>query len=49
MKIAAAHAIASEVADSELREEYIIPGIFKSDVASKVAARVREVASKAKC
>ena len=49
IRIAAAHAIASEVADSELREEYIIPGIFKSDVASKVAARVREVASKAKC
>lgn len=44
MKIAAAHAIASEVSSSELREDYIIPGIFKSDIATKVAERVKAVA-----
>ena len=42
MKLAAAHAIAAEVSASELREDYIIPGIFKSDVASKVAEKVRQ-------
>jgi malate dehydrogenase (oxaloacetate-decarboxylating) len=41
MKLAAAEAIASEVADDELRETYIIPGIFKSDVATKVAEKVK--------
>ncbi len=41
MKLAAAEAIASEVPDNELRETYIIPGIFKSDVATKVAERVK--------
>jgi malate dehydrogenase (oxaloacetate-decarboxylating) len=42
MKLAAAYAIAAEVSPSELREDYIIPGIFKSDVATKVAEKVRE-------
>ncbi len=42
MKLAAAYAIAAEVSASELREDYIIPGIFKSDVATKVAEKVRE-------
>lgn len=41
MKLAAAQAIASEVPDSELRETYIIPGIFKSNVAAKVAEMVK--------
>ena len=41
MKLAAAHAIASEVSESELCENYIIPGIFKGDIASKVAAQVK--------
>lgn len=44
MKIAAAHAIADCVKAEELTPNYIIPGIFKSDVAAKVAARVKEVA-----
>lgn len=44
MKLAAAEAIASEVSDKELREDYIIPGIFKSDIATKVAERVKAVA-----
>jgi malate dehydrogenase (oxaloacetate-decarboxylating) len=44
MKLAAARAIASEVSDAELREDYIIPGIFKSDIASKVAEQVKAVA-----
>jgi malate dehydrogenase (oxaloacetate-decarboxylating) len=44
MKLAAAKAIASEVSAAELREEYIIPGIFKSDIASKVAEQVKAVA-----
>jgi malate dehydrogenase (oxaloacetate-decarboxylating) len=41
MKLAAAEAIANEVPEKELRETYIIPGIFKSDVATKVAERVK--------
>lgn len=41
MKLAAAEAIANEVSENELRETYIIPGIFKSDVATKVAERVK--------
>jgi malate dehydrogenase (oxaloacetate-decarboxylating) len=41
MKLAAAEAIASEVPEKDLRETYIIPGIFKSDVAAKVAEKVK--------
>lgn len=41
MKVAAAHAIADAVDQSELRESYIIPGIFRVDIASLVAERVK--------
>lgn len=44
MKIAAAHAIANIVQESELREEYIIPSVFNRDVAPAVAAAVAEQA-----
>jgi malate dehydrogenase (oxaloacetate-decarboxylating) len=46
MKVAAAYAIANSIADSELREEYIIPKSFDKDVQMKVAAAVREAAVK---
>lgn len=42
MKIAAAHAIADAVSKDELREDYVIPGIFQVDIASKVAEKVKE-------
>jgi malate dehydrogenase (oxaloacetate-decarboxylating) len=48
MKLAAAYAIAEAVPERELREDYIIPGIFKADVASLVAERVKAVALAAK-
>ena len=44
MKMAAAHAIAGIVEDSELREDYIIPSVFNRDVAPAVAAAVAEEA-----
>ncbi len=44
MKMAAAHAIAAIVNDSELREDYIIPSVFNRDVAPAVAAAVAEQA-----
>jgi malate dehydrogenase (oxaloacetate-decarboxylating) len=44
MKIAAAQAIAGIVAESELREDYIIPSVFNRDVAPAVAAAVAEEA-----
>jgi malate dehydrogenase (oxaloacetate-decarboxylating) len=44
MKMAAAHAIAAIVDDSELREDYIIPSVFNRDVAPTVAAAVAEQA-----
>jgi malate dehydrogenase (oxaloacetate-decarboxylating) len=40
MKMAAARGIAAIVAESELREEYIIPSVFNRDVADSVAAAV---------
>src|SRR5256714_3392847 len=40
MKMAAAHAIADIVEESELREDYIIPSVFNRDVAPAVAAAV---------
>jgi malate dehydrogenase (oxaloacetate-decarboxylating) len=40
MKIAAAHGIASVVADSELSEDYIVPSVFNRDVSQAVAAAV---------
>ncbi|HEY8909597.1 MAG TPA: NADP-dependent malic enzyme [Desulfosporosinus sp.] len=44
MKLAAAYAIASIIPDSELRADYIIPGIFDPRVAPTVAAAVAQVA-----
>ncbi|MEJ7893409.1 MAG: NAD-dependent malic enzyme [Solirubrobacteraceae bacterium] len=40
MKLAAAQGIAAIVADSELREDYIIPSVFNRDVAPAVAEAV---------
>ncbi len=44
MKMAAARAISSIVADRELREDYIIPPVFNRDVAPAVAAAVAQEA-----
>jgi malate dehydrogenase (oxaloacetate-decarboxylating) len=44
MKMAAAHAIADIVPESELREDYIIPSVFNRDVAPAVAAAVSDEA-----
>jgi malate dehydrogenase (oxaloacetate-decarboxylating) len=44
MKMAAAHAIADIVEESELSEDYIIPSVFNRDVAPAVAAAVAEEA-----
>jgi malate dehydrogenase (oxaloacetate-decarboxylating) len=44
MKIAAAYAIAQCVKDSELCEDYIIPGIFRPDVPERVALEVEKAA-----
>jgi malate dehydrogenase (oxaloacetate-decarboxylating) len=44
MKLAAAGAIASVVAEDELDVEYIIPSVFNRDVAPAVAAAVAEAA-----
>jgi malate dehydrogenase (oxaloacetate-decarboxylating) len=44
MKLAAARAIASVVADDELGPEYIIPSVFNRDVATAVATAVAEAA-----
>jgi malate dehydrogenase (oxaloacetate-decarboxylating) len=44
MKMAAAHAIADVVDESELREDYIIPSVFNREVAPAVAAAVAEQA-----
>lgn len=46
MKLAAAKAVASLVADDELREDYIIPGAFDKRVADTVALQVAMVAEK---
>ena len=45
MKIAAAEAIAECVPDSELREDYIIPSIFRGSVNQLVAERVASAAN----
>jgi malate dehydrogenase (oxaloacetate-decarboxylating) len=47
MLVAAARALADVVQPSELGPDYIIPSVFHPDVASGVAAAVREVAGKA--
>ncbi|OZI12282.1 NAD-dependent malic enzyme [Bacillaceae bacterium SAOS 7] len=44
MKIAAAHAIASLIADHELADDYIIPSAFDARVAPEVAAAVAAAA-----
>jgi malate dehydrogenase (oxaloacetate-decarboxylating) len=44
MLVAAARALASVVSADELGPNYIIPSVFHADVASAVAAAVREEA-----
>ncbi len=44
MKLAAAHAIADIVPESELREDFIVPSVFERDVAPAVADAVARVA-----
>jgi len=44
MKRAATHAIADLIPDSELREDYVIPGAFDPNVAPAVAAAVAKAA-----
>ena len=44
MKIAAARAIAGLIPDNELREDYVIPGVFDPEVAPAVAAAVAKAA-----
>ncbi len=46
MKIAAAEAIAAQVSDRELHEEYIIPSVFNKHVARAVARAVADTAHK---
>ncbi len=44
MKLAAAHAIASLITDSELHPEYVIPSVFDKRVADAVSRHVEEAA-----
>jgi malate dehydrogenase (oxaloacetate-decarboxylating) len=44
MKVAAAHAIAGIITDSELHPEYIVPSVFDKRVAEAVAREVEEAA-----
>lgn len=44
MLIASAHAIASMVAENELREDYIVPGVLNRKVPEMVSHHVREAA-----
>ena len=46
MKVAAARAIASCVADEELRPDYIVPSVFDRNVSPAVARAVREAAQR---
>src|ERR687893_398597 len=46
MKLAAAHGIASVVADDELSEDYIVPSVFNRDVSQAVAAAVAHEAER---
>jgi malate dehydrogenase (oxaloacetate-decarboxylating) len=46
MKIAAAHAIANCIAEEELHEDYVIPGVFNTQVAENVAREVARAAIK---
>jgi malate dehydrogenase (oxaloacetate-decarboxylating) len=45
MLIAAAHALADVVLPDELGPHYIVPSVFNPDVASSVAAAVRDAAT----
>jgi malate dehydrogenase (oxaloacetate-decarboxylating) len=47
MKVAAAHAIADVIPESELSEEYMIPSVFNRDVVAAVAAAVADAARRA--
>jgi malate dehydrogenase (oxaloacetate-decarboxylating) len=47
MKLAAAHAIANVISDTELSEDYIIPSVFNRDVADAVAGAVADEAKSA--
>ena len=42
--MAAAHAIASSVSDSELNANYVIPSVFHEEVHKAVAAAVKHAA-----
>ncbi|MBM6838486.1 NAD-dependent malic enzyme, partial [Clostridium saudiense] len=44
MKLAAAHAIANQVSDEELNEDYIIPKALNKNVAKAVAEAVKQAA-----
>ena len=44
MKLAAAHAIAGIISDSELHPEYIVPSVFDKRIAEAVAHAVEEAA-----
>ncbi|MDZ7691656.1 MAG: malic enzyme-like NAD(P)-binding protein [Balneolaceae bacterium] len=44
MKLAAAHAIAEQIDDGDLSEEYIVPSVFNKKVARRVARAVKEAA-----
>jgi malate dehydrogenase (oxaloacetate-decarboxylating) len=44
MKVAAAHAIAGTIADTELSADYIVPSVFNRAVAPAVAAAVAQAA-----
>jgi malate dehydrogenase (oxaloacetate-decarboxylating) len=46
MKVAAAHGIAGVVSDEGLREDYIIPSVFNTDVCPAVARAVSEEAQR---
>ncbi|MFL5886105.1 MAG: NAD-dependent malic enzyme [Thermoleophilaceae bacterium] len=46
MKVAAAHGIASVVADDELTEDYIVPSVFNPNVSPAVASAVAEEAKR---
>ena len=46
MKVAASHALATVIPDDELGPEYVIPGVFNRDVATRVAAAVAEAAER---
>ena len=46
MKLAAAHAIAGQINEDDLSEEYIIPSVFNKQVVRRVAKAVKEAAYK---